>query len=465
MENLDAHAATNHSDHTTTRSGVYPGPTDAAEPYNDDKVNEIDGKDYMEVLKAIKAMTTHRLRYMKKYATLLTFMVFVLLYCTVVYLQTSPNLSYMVGSSIEGLIKPEKSSTQDRNYFYSWLNDQVLEPVWTEIVCGDGRCQTPHEIPAFGRFGCKADCGAASVLITLVLQITSKFAHRVVSPFELMLQATWNLCLTVPERVDNDLMDECWYEEDQAFVNLNTNRLERVQVIEGGWYVKIEGDYLGFVVGRVFRDEGNGELQTLPTLPEWGSCSSKATFEEQVGAGASNSGVARHLLADDILYGPETTADGEARAGARASASTSASASAERGDNRVARSSGGAFADRAALKIAVDNCIEKVASGFECCSRADFADCGAAGRTDMPDWDTSLVTEMNHMFYQKDHFDQNIGGWDVSGVTNMMIMFSRAFAFNGDISNWNTGAVIYMYNMFGYATTFNQDLSAWNVAR
>ena len=38
---------------------------------------------------------------------------------------------------------------------------EVIEPVWTEVVCGDNRCQAPYETPAFGRFGCKADCGGA----------------------------------------------------------------------------------------------------------------------------------------------------------------------------------------------------------------------------------------------------------------------------------------------------------------
>jgi len=61
-------------------------------------------------------------------------------------------------------------------------------------------------------------------------------------------------------------------------------------------------------------------------------------------------------------------------------------------------------------------------SGDNCCSRtyensgADPADCGAAGTTDMPGWDTSLVTDMHSLFEDETGFTQNIGSWNVSQV-------------------------------------------------
>jgi len=68
-----------------------------------------------------------------------------------------------------------------------------------------------------------------------------------------------------------------------------------------------------------------------------------------------------------------------------------------------------AFADRTALKTAVDNCLAKVPSGFECCSRLDDpADCGVAGTTDMPGWNTAGGDEHGlHVFschcFQPEH--------------------------------------------------------------
>ena len=82
------------------------------------------------------------------------------------------------------------------------------------------------------------------------------------------------------------------------------------------------------------------------------------------------------------------------------------------------------FADRAALKLAVDNCLAASpdGSGDACCTW-HRADCGAAGFNDMPSWDVSLVTDMTKMFYGAAAFNQPIGGWDVSLVTDMTEMF------------------------------------------
>jgi hypothetical protein len=104
------------------------------------------------------------------------------------------------------------------------------------------------------------------------------------------------------------------------------------------------------------------------------------------------------------------------------------------------RSSAAAFADRTALQTAVDNCLAKVPSGFQCCSRAvDFADCGAAGTTDMP-------------------------GWNTAGVTTMFVMFDRASAFNQAIAGWNTGRVTTMQGMLKNAAAFNQAIGSWDVS-
>ena len=101
-------------------------------------------------------------------------------------------------------------------------------------------------------------------------------------------------------------------------------------------------------------------------------------------------------------------------------------------------SSATAFPNTAALKTAVDNCLDKVSSGQNCCSRAsDPADCGVAGTTDMPGWNVALVTSMIALFKDKTAFNQNIGGWDVSGVTSMDGMFEDAAAFNKNIGAWD----------------------------
>ena len=56
------------------------------------------------------------------------------------------------------------------------------------------------------------------------------------------------------------------------------------------------------------------------------------------------------------------------------------------------------FASHSRLRTAVRYCLAAVPSGLNCCSSGG-ADCGAAGSVDMPDWDTSLVTDMSGTFF------------------------------------------------------------------
>ena len=100
----------------------------------------------------------------------------------------------------------------------------------------------------------------------------------------------------------------------------------------------------------------------------------------------------------------------------------------------------------------------------------------------MPNWNTSLVTNMNgctltysssscssstyaRMFNQKSSFNGDISKWDTSGVTSMYYMFSQATSFNQDIGSWDTSKVTSMTNMFYYATSFNQPIGSWDTSK
>ena len=45
-------------------------------------------------------------------------------------------------------------------------------------------------------------------------------------------------------------------------------------------------------------------------------------------------------------------------------------------------------------------------------------------------WDTSQITDMSNLFYNKTTFNDDISSWDVSGATNMQEMFLDASSFN-----------------------------------
>ena len=126
------------------------------------------------------------------------------------------------------------------------------------------------------------------------------------------------------------------------------------------------------------------------------------------------------------------------------------------------------FADSAAFKTAVENCLTAVPSGLDCCKPKSEggggADCGAGGHAAIGDWDVSQVTDMNHMFLRTS-FNQPIGDWDTSRVTNMHGMFGFTTAFNQPIGNWDTSKVTTMKYMFVRAKVFDQDISGWDTSK
>ena len=78
-------------------------------------------------------------------------------------------------------------------------------------------------------------------------------------------------------------------------------------------------------------------------------------------------------------------------------------------------------------------------------------------------WDTSEITSMTWLFYEKAHFNGDISRWDVSNVLDMGAMFLGT-SFNGDISQWDVSNVRMMIQVFQRATSFNGDLSQWDVS-
>ena len=132
------------------------------------------------------------------------------------------------------------------------------------------------------------------------------------------------------------------------------------------------------------------------------------------------------------------------------------------------------FANENDLRSAVVACLDYDPTGIACCSVTHDANCtsvvvedrrcGAAGCDEVPDWDTSSVTDMGGMFNSASAFNADISGWDTSLVTDMGIMFQGASAFNADISGWDTSSVTSMYRMFFEASAFNADISGWDTS-
>ncbi len=84
--------------------------------------------------------------------------------------------------------------------------------------------------------------------------------------------------------------------------------------------------------------------------------------------------------------------------------------------------------------------------------------------TNINNWNTSNVTNMEGMFSSASEFNQPIGNWNTSNVTEMSYMFQYAYAFNQPIGNWNTSNVIKMGSMFYRDSSFNQPIGNWNTS-
>ena len=77
-------------------------------------------------------------------------------------------------------------------------------------------------------------------------------------------------------------------------------------------------------------------------------------------------------------------------------------------------------------------------------------------------WNTSEVTDMEYLFFDKAGFNEDISRWDVSNVTSLECTFYGATSFNGDLSRWDVSNVTDMTYMFSNATSFDQQLGgAW----
>lgn len=108
------------------------------------------------------------------------------------------------------------------------------------------------------------------------------------------------------------------------------------------------------------------------------------------------------------------------------------------------------------IQSAVTSCITANSAG-DCCRAEDgtFTDAGGVypctSGVHIRDWDTSQVTSMSMLFYNKGTFDQDISGWNVSGVTTFYMMFRNAGAFDQDLSCWqvSSGDVTQMFRSSG----------------
>lgn len=82
-------------------------------------------------------------------------------------------------------------------------------------------------------------------------------------------------------------------------------------------------------------------------------------------------------------------------------------------------------------------------------------------RADLNLIDTSLITNMSHLF-EESQFNGKISEWNTSNVTDMQCMFNCS-KFNQPIGRWNTGKVKDMSWMLA-SSKFNKYIGNWNIS-
>jgi surface protein len=85
--------------------------------------------------------------------------------------------------------------------------------------------------------------------------------------------------------------------------------------------------------------------------------------------------------------------------------------------------------------------------------------------SDISNWDTSSLEDMQWMFYETESFTGDLSKWNVSKVWNMREIFYHCWEFNSDLSQWDTSSVTSMKSMFYETPKFNSDISNWDTSK
>ena len=110
----------------------------------------------------------------------------------------------------------------------------------------------------------------------------------------------------------------------------------------------------------------------------------------------------------------------------------------------------------ATFNAAIEECLQEAEVDGLCESYGVLSGFGT-----MPNWDTSVVKNMNGAFSERTTFNADLSKWNTAQVTDMQAMFYSSSAFNQDLSGWDTYRVVSMFRMFMRASAFDHDISNW----
>ncbi|CAI5951945.1 unnamed protein product [Closterium sp. NIES-64] len=238
----------------------------ASDVLQDVAMDEMDREVLQEAFARVVALQQR----VQHYRDLGGFVVLMTLFITILYLQADSSRSYEITAAHAVLFPPGMQQDASNTFagpddLYSWLNTSIVQSLWMDPTCGDGSCHRPFQFPAFGRFGCEADCGTFPNLTSVVVSFSSHLDMHQAED-----ESSWNLCMVNPVSL-------CWYESFQPFPRGDAEVSVAVDIPDGDWVVVLNAP-TGGIRGTVHapppgtrRFSVVGAASTIE-LAAWGYC-------------------------------------------------------------------------------------------------------------------------------------------------------------------------------------------------
>eukprot|EP00775_Hariotina_reticulata_P008222 gene8221-8414_t len=224
----------------------------------------------VEVAKEVEQKVSASVEIFRRYRQVTWYTLFVALYMLALYYQASSFRSTDVVTTLKTVLQPDAATTtmtfSSEDQVLAYLGNTIIKPSWKDPVCGNSKCEAPWEFPAWGPFGCQADCGRNPNTTKVVVSINADFTgHPTLSAHTLMNQVRWNLCLNDSARAKQGLPALCWFDPDQTFTEVIETQIKAVNLINGDWFIMLTGDLAGRVTGAVYDATDSDNMLPLTT--------------------------------------------------------------------------------------------------------------------------------------------------------------------------------------------------------
>ncbi len=237
-----------------------------------------------ELVNQIYLDVRHQLKNRRNYFKLAWFITYVALYLTILSHQRVPYESFQVEEAIKAALFSETSSTIEWSTgeiaqnmdgvaaIWGWMEQQIL-PIFTDPVCGDSVCTSPHEYRQWAPgHGCSDDCGVYPKSQTTRVYLNLSYTFR--SDDE-MSAASWNLC--------SSTHSVCYFHDSQTFTGELSGQIaeKKFDLPDGKWELQlyalnggIEGSMYTIKEELSSGQSGKGTVvvREKTILVEWGLC-------------------------------------------------------------------------------------------------------------------------------------------------------------------------------------------------